>query len=204
MLKIADRIERSSRRANATLDALRAISRGTRVARTGEVGRLRAVLEGAREELSQQAADLNVVLDVGEIPEVCVCCDADLLHIVFTNLIGNAIKFLAGRPERRVRISAQVESSFCWVEVEDTGPGIPRWAHEKIFEPFFRMPDAEVPGEGLGLATVRRIVTARGGRIAVESELERGTRFRVWLPVSPSNEKPASRGGEAARLSDRP
>jgi signal transduction histidine kinase len=204
MLRIADRIERSSRRANATLDALRGLSRGARDVRTGEVARLREAIEGALEELALQAAEGKVELEVGEIPDVRVCCDGDLLHIVFANLIGNGIKYLAGRPDRRVRVTAHVERSACCVEVEDTGPGIPPWAQEKIFEPFFRLPGEKVPGEGLGLATVHRIVIARGGRIAVDSDVERGARFRVWLPVVPATEKQASPPGEESTLSHHP
>ena len=66
--------------------------------------------------------------------------------------------------------------------VADTGSGIESWNIEKIFEPYFSTKDT---GTGLGLALVKRIIEGHGGRISVESELERGTTFRVWLPLHP-------------------
>jgi signal transduction histidine kinase len=200
LLAIADRVERSSRRANATINALRALSQVVPGAHVEETGRLRPAITSAREELAQQAAALDVSLEVEEVPDVYVRCDVDLLHIVFANVLGNAIKFLTGRAERRVCISTHLLGSSCCVQVEDTGPGVPAWALDKIFEPFFRMPGLQVPGEGLGLATVQRIVAARGGSITVESELGRGTRFNVCLPLTPSPEpEPGPSHGESAQ-----
>lgn len=189
LLSMAGTIERSSRRANATLDALSEFSRSSRGAHAEEAGRLRSAITGVGEELAQRAAELEVLLDIQNIPDVFVRCDEDLLYIVFANVIGNAIKFLAGQPVRRVGVSAHVEGTSCCTEVKDTGPGVPKWAQARIFEPFFRIPGAQAPGEGLGLATVSRIVAARGGRVTVESGSGSGSRFEIWLPLAISPEK---------------
>jgi signal transduction histidine kinase len=115
-----------------------------------------------------------------------------LLHILLANLCGNAVKFLEGQRERRVRISASVDGSSCRIDVEDSGPGIPEPAQEHLFEPFYRVEGSHVPGTGIGLATARRIVESRGGRIAVTSALGQGARFSVWLPLaSPPDDRSA-------------
>jgi signal transduction histidine kinase len=67
-----------------------------------------------------------------------------------------------------------------WVSVSDTGGGIPRDRINRIFEPFYTTKEK---GTGLGLMIVQRIVRDHGGRIEVESHVDRGTLFRIWLPL---------------------
>jgi two-component system phosphate regulon sensor histidine kinase PhoR len=71
------------------------------------------------------------------------------------------------------------------LEVEDTGPGIPKEAQSRIFEKFYRVDKArsrKMGGTGLGLTIVKTIVDKHGGRIEVESEINQGTVMRVLLP----------------------
>ena len=68
--------------------------------------------------------------------------------------------------------------------IDDTGPGIPDAARERIFEPFFRVPGTTQPGTGIGLATVRRILEAHGGRISVDDTEGPGSSFLIWLPLA--------------------
>jgi signal transduction histidine kinase len=86
--------------------------------------------------------------------------------------------------------------------VEDTGPGIPRTALEKIFDPFYRVPGTKARGTGIGLATVKRVVEQHAGRIAVESTVGRGTHFQIWLPLASADRvsppQPESRPPAAA------
>ena len=72
------------------------------------------------------------------------------------------------------------------ISVSDTGMGIPPESLPKIFTQFYRVyhPGKEIKGTGLGLPIVQKIVTAHGGRIDVESELDKGTTFTVLLPVT--------------------
>ncbi len=185
VLRTADRTERASRRAIAIVDALLAFSRTARSAEAGESGALRSAVKDVLDELAPLIAQLEVSIEVAELPDLHVRCSPGLLHIVLANLCGNAVKYLEGRPERRVRIAAFEEDGACRIEVEDTGPGIPEDAREKIFEPFYRVANSGVPGIGIGLATVRRIVDARGGRVAVESDPGRGgARFQVRFPLA--------------------
>jgi len=111
--------------------------------------------------------------------------DSDRIIQVITNLLSNAIKFT---PEGgKVTIDLGTQADQFVIKVSDTGLGIPKEALPRIFERFYRVqrPGKEIKGTGLGLAIVKAIVTAHGGRIDVESEVNKGTTFTVWLPISP-------------------
>jgi signal transduction histidine kinase len=110
--------------------------------------------------------------------------DSDKIIQVLTNLISNAIKFT---PEKgRVTVCVQHQSEDLVIRVSDTGMGIPREALPKIFERFYRVhrPGKQIQGTGLGLAIVKKIVMMHGGRIEVESEVDQGTTFTVFLPLA--------------------
>ena len=102
------------------------------------------------------------------------------LHQVFQNLLDNALKH-HDRPEGRVEIGARRHPEGWEFSVADDGPGIPPRYHEKIFQ-IFQQLDPRAPGTGLGLALVRRIVEANGGRLRVESDGGRGTTFAFTWP----------------------
>jgi two-component system sensor histidine kinase TctE len=183
---IADRIERCSERAIAIVNALLSFARASQKADANESAPLEVAVKDVREELAPLVAQLDVSVAVENIPKVHLRCSPGLLHIVLANLCGNAVKYLQGQPERRVRLSADIEGTLCRIEVEDTGPGIAKEEQARIFEPFFRVQGTRAQGTGIGLATVRRIVDARAGRIIVESNHGHGSRFIVWLPLAPS------------------
>ncbi len=202
--RIADRIERCSDRALGVVDSLLAFSRAIQ-ASGDERGPLAAAIRSVQEELAPQIVRLGVSFTVGEVPDMHVRCSPGLLHAVLANLCGNAVKYLERQPERRVRVSACTEGSLCRVEVEDTGPGIAKDMQTHIFEPFFRVPGSVAHGTGIGLATVRRIVDARGGRIEVHSDLGHGCRFVVWLPLAAAvaGAAPGYRAGDSAQTGTR-
>lgn len=183
--EIAERAERATRRVAAILDALLAFSRASHIGENHESSSLRTAVKDIIDEISPLAARLDVSVRVEDVPDVQVACSSGLLHILLANLCGNAVKYLEGQRERRVSISANVEDSACRIDVEDTGPGIPRSAQDRVFEPFYRVEGTGVPGSGIGLATSRRIAESRGGRITVTSTLGRGSCFSVWLPLAP-------------------
>jgi two-component system cell cycle sensor histidine kinase/response regulator CckA len=104
---------------------------------------------------------------------------------VFLNLILNAVHALPERERRRNRIWVRSfdEGDGVVVEVEDNGPGIPAEVMPRIFDSFFTTKPAGV-GTGLGLSICREIVRSARGTITVESEPDRGARFRVRLPAA--------------------
>ena len=109
----------------------------------------------------------------------------DLLSAVFTNLIGNAVKF--GGRGVSIRITAREEGGFVAVSVEDTGPGIPDAEKPLVFEKF-RTSGAK-SGKGLGLYITRILIERYGGRVRVEDRVpghpEEGAAFRFTLPARP-------------------
>lgn len=110
--------------------------------------------------------------------------DRDKIKHVLANLIGNAIKFT---PEGgRVWISAERNADEILVEVGDTGGGIAPENHELVFREFAQVdssPSRPHHGTGLGLAIARRLIELHSGRIWVESELGRGSRFYFTIPA---------------------
>ncbi len=113
--------------------------------------------------------------------------DAQRITQVLDNLINNAIRYTSEGGEITVSTESREVEGRNWVTVtvEDTGMGIPEDELHHIFERFFRGEKPrtmQISGTGLGLAIVKEIVELHGGRVAVESEVNEGSRFTVWLP----------------------
>jgi PAS domain S-box-containing protein len=145
---------------------------------------LRNVLESAltiaRAELRARA---RVVRDYTEVPPVEG--SEGRFGQVFLNLLINAAQSIPrGQPEcNEIRVRLRAVQDHVMVEVKDTGAGIPAEMRSRIFDPFFTTkPVGE--GTGLGLFVCQGIVTRFGGEISVESEVGRGTTFRVIFPVA--------------------
>jgi signal transduction histidine kinase len=184
--EIAQSTERSTRRTSQVIDSLLAFARASHGPDPDAAAPVRAAVESVLEETTQLASQLGATIEVAAIPDLVVRCEPGLLHVVLANVVGNAVKYLAGRPVRRVQLRVNREDDACRLEIADTGPGIPKDQLQKIFEPFYRVDAARGAGSGIGLATVRRILDARSGRVEVESEEGQGSRFVVWLPLATS------------------
>ncbi len=117
---------------------------------------------------------------------------------VVTNLLTNAVQY--NRPGGEVRVRLRAEAGEVVLAVTDTGCGIPPEACPHIFERFYRVDQARARasgGSGLGLAICQSIVTAHGGKLELESELGRGSTFRVRLPGAvnpPQSPSPSGAG----------
>ncbi|MGH7278368.1 MAG: sensor histidine kinase, partial [Candidatus Rokuibacteriota bacterium] len=98
--------------------------------------------------------------------------------------VDNAIKY---SDERRVlAVEARLADGGLTLSVADEGIGIPRAEHARIFEKFYRAGRSDTQGRrgsGVGLALVRHVAQAHGGRVSVESEPGTGSRFTLWLPL---------------------
>jgi len=133
-------------------------------------------------------------------PGAVVLGNRVLLSQVFSNLISNALKFIAPGMTPEVRVKAE-EGADGWVRtwIEDNGIGIAAEYHEKIFQVFERLNEASAyPGTGIGLAIVRRAVGRMGGRVGVESEEGKGRRLWVDLPKASAPLQPLSSEGSDA------
>ncbi|HLL65127.1 MAG TPA: response regulator [Micromonosporaceae bacterium] len=119
---------------------------------------------------------------VAAVPPLLVTADPVRLRQILNNLLSNAIKFtpVGGR----VFVTARAAGSEVQLAVTDTGVGISVPDQARVFEEFQQVGDpmARQGGTGLGLALTRRLVEAHGGRIQLESEPDRGSRFTIWLP----------------------
>jgi signal transduction histidine kinase len=104
--------------------------------------------------------------------------DVTQMQQVLVNLVKNAMQAMT--KGGTLTLQTGEGSEGVWLSVADTGGGIPQEQINRIFEPFFT---TKKKGSGLGLMIVQRIIRAHGGRIELESDLGRGTTFRLWLPL---------------------
>jgi len=107
--------------------------------------------------------------------------DAELLKIVFVNLLINGAQAMQGHGDISIVIAA--ENGACRIAIADSGPGIPAEIREKLFTPFVT---TKARGTGLGLSTVKRLVEAHQGRIRVDSPPGGGTTVTIDLPLATS------------------
>jgi len=116
--------------------------------------------------------------------------DAGKIESVVTNLVNNAIKFTPEAGTVSVKLEHKNEEMV--ICVSDTGMGIPKESLPKIFDRFYRVhrPGKQIQGTGLGLSIVSKIVTMHNGRIDVESEVDKGTTFTVFLPLKAETAQP--------------
>lgn len=162
------------------------------------------VLAGVVEEL-RPSADENAIQLTLEPPaaQTFVACSPGVLISLVSNLIGNAIKYMGDSPVRRVAVTTRDLGEGIRFEVYDTGPGVQPGLREHIFDPYVRAAESSVPGIGLGLATVRRLVEAHGGEVGVDARGGSGSLFWFELPKN-DGAKVASERGWRASLSGRP
>jgi light-regulated signal transduction histidine kinase (bacteriophytochrome) len=114
-----------------------------------------------------------------------VAGDRALLRQVWTNLIGNALKYSSKRDNPSVEIGGAEEGGEQGFWVSDNGAGFDSRYSQKLFNVFQRLHSTdEFEGTGVGLAIVHRVVTKHGGRIWAESTLGQGATFRFAFPVS--------------------
>jgi len=152
--------------------------------------RLDAVVAETLEIFEPQAVEHGVELRASvEPPLPDVLADPDRLGQVFSNLVGNALKFTpeGGTVEIRARAEGRVEP-VVHVEIRDTGRGIEPEHLAHLFDRFWKAERAERGGAGLGLAIVQGIVEAHGGEVWVESEVGQGTTVHLTLPLADAEE----------------
>ena len=124
---------------------------------------------------------------VAEFPEAAVevLGEEEAIRQALSNLVDNAVKYSSSGG--RVTVRLQARNGRAVLEVEDEGPGIAGEHLDRIFERFYRVDRArsrELGGTGLGLAIVKNVARRHGGGVEVESERDRGSIFRLWLPAA--------------------
>jgi signal transduction histidine kinase len=175
--------ERLSRLIENVLDFSR-IERGRRkyeIAPAAVEPLIRETLEAFGYVLSRQGFKVEVAI-APDLPEVPM--DADAVGQALANLVDNAIKYSGER--KSLKVEATVEAGHLALTVADEGIGIPREEQGRIFEKFYRVGRSETQGRrgsGVGLALVRHIAEAHGGRVTVESRPGAGSRFTLRFPL---------------------
>jgi signal transduction histidine kinase len=127
-----------------------------------------------------------------EIPDRLpfIHADREAISRALFNLLDNAAKYSGKNPV--IQLRAGLEDDTVFLEVQDTGAGIGKDEQKKVFEKFYRSSDPankNIEGSGIGLTLVDHIVKAHGGEVKMESELEKGTRVTIQLPISGKGKK---------------
>jgi two-component system, NtrC family, sensor histidine kinase KinB len=148
---------------------------------------VRRLVTGAIEEFRPDADIKGVNLRApSSLPQVSVLADHERIGHVFSNLIGNAVRYTPKGGS--IELGAASIDGFVRFTVSDTGTGILKEYQDRIFEKFFQVPGAGPKGTGLGLYIAKEIVSAHGGEIGVESETGRGSTFWFTLPAVSYND----------------
>jgi signal transduction histidine kinase len=156
------------------------------LSRIGQPGEQKAfvnpatVLHQLHAEFKQRLEAAGIELELPQDPPL-VFCDRTRLYRVFSNLIGNAIDHMGACEQPRIAVSIVEEGDVCHISVSDSGRGIDSKHHEQIFEAFQSLgPSGDGrTGAGIGLAIVKKIAEAHGGRVWLDSRSGCGTTFHV-------------------------
>jgi signal transduction histidine kinase/CheY-like chemotaxis protein len=141
------------------------------------------LVEDVRQELLPETKNRAILWDIGDLPEMNV--DRALVKQVWSNLIGNALKYTRQRPRAEIRVGGVAGEGESIFFVEDNGVGFDMQDASKLFGAFQRLHrQDEFEGSGIGLANVRRIVERHGGRTWAKAEPDRGATFYFTLPTT--------------------
>ena len=148
---------------------------------------LNELLENVIGECKQALGSRNVLWRVAQLPEVW--CDAALLRQVFVNLISNALKYSGPRDPAIIEICpAEIHEDHAIFSIRDNGVGFDSQYADKLFGAFQRLHNSsEFEGSGIGLASVRRIITRHGGRVWAQGAVGAGASFYFSLPLKPES-----------------
>ncbi len=130
--------------------------------------------------INYQVERAGAKMEISELPS-CIG-DKNQINQLFSNLIGNALKYLDSNRNGVISVSGKKEGNYSVYCVEDNGIGISPDHQEKIFEIFYQLKPKKSTGEGLGLTIVKKIIDIHHGNIWVESKPGTGSKFYVSLP----------------------
>jgi signal transduction histidine kinase len=187
--ELIDGIRSSGKRMNELIDDLLNLSRVTTSVMRKEKIDLSALAQSIMEDLCRTAPERK--LDFVTTNGIETVGDANLLRIVMENLLRNAWKYTSHHERARIEFGRAMVRGRSAYFVKDDGSGFDSRAADRLFQPFQRLHStSEFPGNGIGLATVRRIIQRHGGEVWAEGAVEKGATFYFTLD---SGEAVASR-----------
>ena len=142
----------------------------------------------------QAIVEAGAEVEVGDLPSVTA--DATALGQVFSNLIGNCLKYRSPNRPLKIEVGGLVEEGMVRYWVRDNGMGIPEIGRKKALSGLSALSFQKAEGEGMGLAIAYRIVERHGGKIWAESEEGEGSAFHFSLPVHPDLTTSSTRGSD--------
>jgi len=179
--KYLRRVKEAAARMSLLIDDLLKLAKVTR--QTLELGDvdLGSLVAEVRKDLEQNTRNREIDWRIGRLP--LVACDYGLMKQLLTNLLANAIKYTRPRRHAVIEVGSTLADGKAAFFVRDNGVGFDMQHAEKLFAPFQRLHrDQDFEGDGIGLATVQRIIHKHGGRIWAHSEPDQGATFYFTLP----------------------
>lgn len=170
---------RAARRLNRMIEEMVSYAREGGALSVAETD-LGPVVEVVLADLAPLVGRTGATVVVDDLPTLAV--DPQQVYAVLVNLLTNALRFTRPDTPPRIRVSAEAAGAWWRVSVTDNGIGVPADQQETMFVLFARA-DKRTDGSGIGLATVKRVVEAHGGRVGMDSPVEGGTRVWFELPA---------------------
>jgi signal transduction histidine kinase/heme-degrading monooxygenase HmoA len=189
-----------TRRLHRLINDLLTYSRAGQPSSEVELVELNGLVEEIKLLLSRAIEENQVTFEVSDLP--AIFANRSQMFQLLENLISNAIRF-RGTPPPAVRIGSSSDEKLHTIWVQDNGIGIEEEYRTLIFEPFQRLHNQLTSGSGIGLALCRRIVERHGGRIWVESEFGRGSKFLFTIDRSLEGTTPVEQSSSVETRGDR-
>jgi len=176
-----DRISEGAQKMGQLIDDLLGFSRATRSEIKYEKINVEHILNDLVKAYRDVELDRDIEFIVNSLGEVEA--DKEMLKVVFSNLLQNAVKFTIDRKKARIEIGSEQKEDHIQFYVKDNGIGFDMKYKDKLFKAFQRLQtDERFTGTGIGLTTVERIVSKHGGNIWANGEVDKGAEFCFTLP----------------------
>ena len=181
-----ERIRSAAARANQLLDSLSEYMASDAQPKRSDLLDMTTLARVAMTEAQGRDGD-EAAVEFELEPLPAALGDSALVHRVFVNLLGNALKYSRGRDPRVVRVTGAAEDHESSFHVTDNGSGFAPGKTDEVFQPFRRLHDNDIEGSGLGLAIVAKLIGGMGGRVWADSDGSTTTTFSFTLPRAPED-----------------
>ncbi len=170
-----------SKKMGHLIDDLLSFSRMGRIEKRVSTFSMHQLFEQVFKDLSTNPLPNKVDFSMEQLPEIKG--DREMLRLAVSNLLGNAIKYSSTQETATIHVKCKEENNHQVFSITDNGVGFEMEYQNKVFEIFQRLHDEdEFEGSGVGLAIVKKVITRHGGKLWVDSELDKGTTFYFSIP----------------------